>query len=200
VKRSVLISVLAILAATALVVVGAVSMLRGQLGSNSAAPEGEEGAGERSTVTNTVSEIEAGSRPDCPTGTVGGVELPCLGATSADGAVADDQVTVVSLWAWWCEPCREELPALQEFADAHPGYSVVGVHADGDAQAGAALLDELGVTLPSYQDTENLFAAQLKLPPVVPVLVVLRGQETAGVVPTPFTDADDIAAAVEEVL
>ena len=46
-KRSVLISVLAILAATALVVVGAVSMLRGQLGSNSAAPEGEEGAGER---------------------------------------------------------------------------------------------------------------------------------------------------------
>ncbi|MCQ4622608.1 TlpA disulfide reductase family protein [Corynebacterium sp. CCUG 70398] len=199
-KRSVLISVLAILAATALVVVGAVSMLRGQLGSNSAAPEGEEGAGERSTVTNTVSEIEAGSRPDCPTGTVGGVELPCLGATSADGAVADDQVTVVSLWAWWCEPCREELPALQEFADAHPEYSVVGVHADGDAQAGAALLDELGVTLPSYQDTENLFAAQLKLPPVVPVLVVLRGQETAGVVPTPFTDADDIAAAVEEVL
>ncbi|MCQ4617470.1 TlpA family protein disulfide reductase [Corynebacterium sp. CCUG 59401] len=196
-KRSVLISVLAILAATALVVVGAVSMLRGQLGSNSAAPEGEEG---RSTVTNTVSEVEAGSRPECPHGAVGGVELPCLGATSTDGAVADDQVTVVSLWAWWCEPCREELPALQEFADAHPGYSVVGVHADGDAQAGAALLDELGVTLPSYQDTENLFAAQLKLPPVVPVLVVLRGQETAGVVPTPFTDADDIAAAVEEVL
>lgn len=199
-KRSVLISVLAIVAATALVVVGAVSMLRGQPGSNSAAPEGEEGAGERSTVTNTVSEVEVGSRPDCPTGTVGGVELPCLGATSADGAVADDQVTVVSLWAWWCEPCREELPALQEFADAHPEYSVVGVHADGDAQAGAALLDELGVTLPSYQDTENLFAAQLELPPVVPVLVVLRGQETAGVVPTPFTDADDIVAAVEEVL
>lgn len=199
-KRSVLISVLAILAATVLVVVGAVSMLRGQPGSNSAAPEGEEGAGERSTVTNTVSEIEAGSRPDCPTGTVGGVELPCLGATSTDGAVADDQVTVVSLWAWWCEPCREELPALQEFADAHPEYSVVGVHADGDAQAGAALLDELGVTLPSYQDAENLFAAQLELPPVVPVLVVLRGQEAAGVVPTPFTDADDIAAAVEEVL
>nr|WP_305086132.1 TlpA disulfide reductase family protein [Corynebacterium sp. CCUG 65737] len=172
-------------------------MLRGQPGSNSAAPEGEEG---RSTVTNTVSEMEAGSRPECPHGAVGGVELPCLGATSTDGAVADDQVTVVSLWAWWCEPCREELPALQEFADAHPEYSVVGVHADGDAQAGAALLDELGVTLPSYQDTENLFAAQLKLPPVVPVLVVLRGQETAGVVPTPFTDADDIAAAVEEVL
>nr|VDG62137.1 Stage IV sporulation protein H [Streptococcus thermophilus] len=199
-KRSVLISVLAILAATALVVVGAVTMLKGQPDMNGAPSYGAENSGEANTVDNTVSEAEMGSRPTCPHPNVGGVQLPCLGAASTNTAVPDDQVTVVSVWAWWCEPCREELPALQEFADAHPEYSVVGVHADGNAQAGAALLVELGVNLPSYQDADKLFAAQLELPPVVPVLVVLRGQETAGVVPTPFTNAGDIAAAVEEVL
>ena len=84
-------------------------------------------------------------------------------------------LTVVNVWAWWCQPCRAELPVVEEFARAHPEYTVVGVHADGNAANGASLLNELGVGLPSYQDDAGVFAAAQGLPPVVPVTVVLRG-------------------------
>ena len=113
---------------------------------------------------------------------------------------AEAEITVVNVWAWWCDPCREELPALEEFARKHPEYTVVGVHADTNATKGAALLNDLGVDLPSYQDSDNSFAGTLGLPGVVPVTVVFRGEEKVGVVARAFSSSSEIAKAVEEVL
>ena len=68
------------------------------------------------------------------------------------------------------------------------------------AGAGAALLDDLGVDLPSYQDGSGAFAAAQGLPPVVPVTVVLRGGEQVAVFAREFTSADELAEAVEGAL
>lgn len=138
------------------------------------------------------------ARPDCPGPGLGGVDLPCLGG--ADSGQGTTGVAVVNVWAWWCEPCREELPALDEFAREHPEYTVVGVHADTNAANGAALLNDLGVGMPSYQDSENAFAGELGLPAVVPVTVVFRGEEKVGVLGRSFSSSSEIAQAVEEVL
>ena len=173
-KRAVWISVGAIIAVTLLVVAGARSLLRDDQ------PSGEPVAVEK----------QVAQRPDCPAG----LDLPCLGGEVAGEA---KEISVVNVWAWWCQPCRAELPVVEEFARAHPEYTVVGVHADGNAANGASLLNELGVGLPSYQDDSGAFAAAQGLPPVVPVTVVLRGGEQVSVFAREFTSASELAEAVQ---
>lgn len=43
------------------------------------------------------------------------------------------QVVLVNLWATWCPPCKEEMPALQSFYDKHKnkGFVIVAIN-DGD--------------------------------------------------------------------
>ena len=59
--------------------------------------------------------------------------------------------TLVNFWATWCEPCKTEMPALQELhaANADKGLQVVGVLMDPvrDDEL-KAFLDPLAVTYP----------------------------------------------------
>jgi thiol-disulfide isomerase/thioredoxin len=43
------------------------------------------------------------------------------------------EVVLVNLWATWCPPCKEEMPALQSFYDRHKdeGFVVIAIN-DGD--------------------------------------------------------------------
>lgn len=176
-KRAIWVSVAVIVAVTLLVVAGARSLL----------------VDDQPTGDPVAVEKQVPQRPDCPAA----LDLPCLGGDVAGEA---KEITVVNVWAWWCQPCRAELPAVEEFARTHPEYTVVGVHADQNAGNGAALLEEVGVDLPSYQDDSGAFAAEQGLPPVVPVTVVLRGGEQVAVFAKEFTSAEELAAAVEGAL
>ena len=118
----------------------------------------------------------------------------------ATGKRADEGVSVVNVWAWWCEPCRAELPYLQKVAETHPEWQVVGVHADKNAGNGAAFLNDVGVDLPSFQDADNKFAGQLSLPGVVPVTVVLKDGEVRKQFAQPFSSAAEIERAVKEAI
>lgn len=179
---------------TIVVLAGAMSLLNSVNNPQGGADEGDVGA----SISTTPEAAPIVARPDCPSLGAGGVELDCLGGEV--GQSAGEKPTVVNLWAWWCGPCRDELPYFDEFAAAHPEYEVVGVHADANPGNGAALLEDLGVSLPSYQDDNNLFAGTLGLPGVIPITVVFDGEEQVGMFAQPFDSVADIEQAVAGVL
>lgn len=185
-------TVVAAVVLTVAVVAGALALTEG---TDSAAREPAPEAGTEASTSGTVT----AARPDCPSDGVAGIKLDCLGGDPGDQP-DDEGVTVVNVWAWWCGPCREELPHIQEFADANPDYTVVGVHADPVASRGADFLNDIGVALPSYQDDDNTFAGTLGLPRVIPVTVVFVDGELVESFPVPFTSTAEIDAAVDRAL
>jgi thiol-disulfide isomerase/thioredoxin len=143
----------------------------------------------------------------CPPASVGdgpqalrGITLPCAG----DGTPVDvakslaGRATVLNLWAYWCGPCADELPAMAEYQRREGDrVTVLTVHQDENEAAGLLRLAELGVRLPTLQDGRRLIAAALRVPNVMPATVVLRSDGTvAEVLPRSFVTADEIAAAV----
>ncbi|GAB3944468.1 TlpA family protein disulfide reductase [Corynebacterium tapiri] len=138
-------------------------------------------------------------RPDCPSHGIGGIDLECLGG-NAGQRPQNEGVVIANVWAWWCGPCREELPLLEQYSQAHPEHQVVGVHADKAAGNGAAFLNDLGVGLPSYQDNDNRFAGSLGLPSVVPITVVFVDGEPVARIPVAFESVEQIESKVAEAL
>lgn len=143
----------------------------------------------------------------CPSAAAGagpqllrGIALECAG----DGTMMDlaprlaGRPVLLNLWAYWCGPCADELPALAEYQRRMGDrVTVLTVHQDENETAGLLRLAELGVRLPTVQDGRRLVAAALKVPNVMPATVVLRADgSVAEILPRPFTDADEIAAAV----
>ncbi|CAM3544836.1 TlpA family protein disulfide reductase [Tsukamurella ocularis] len=139
--------------------------------------------------------------PPCPTGIgaaqLAGRSLSCLGdGGPVDLAAAGNKPVLLNIWAWWCGPCRVELPVLADVAArAGDRLTVLGVHADPNAVAGLDLLAELKVALPTVQDPQSAVATALGAPRAYPVTVLLRSDGTvAGVHAQPFTSVDEVAA------
>lgn len=76
----------------------------------------------------------------------------------------------------------------------------MGVHADQNAANGAAFLNDVGVELPSYQDSDNTFAGTLGLPGVVPITVLFLDGEQVAMFPKTFSSPEEIAADVDAAL
>lgn len=64
---------------------------------------------------------------------------------------------MINLWASWCTPCREELPAFARLA-AKPGApKVIGVVDTSTRAAAASTAEDLGVTFPTlFDETSRL--------------------------------------------
>jgi thiol-disulfide isomerase/thioredoxin len=77
-------------------------------------------------------------------------------------------VVLMNLWATWCPPCREEMPALQQFAREEAGKVVVlGVDQGEAASVAAAFARGRGVTFPILVDEQQQYGrtyAALGLP------------------------------------
>jgi len=125
-------------------------------------------AGAAPPTTTAASALEA--CPDQPDAEAAGATLlpplafDCPGGGSLDLGRAPGQPTVLNLWGSWCPPCREELPLIQEFADAAAGQvRVMGVISkDGVPQAESFAADA-GVTFPNAFDGEGELMTELGL-------------------------------------
>lgn len=133
-----------------------------------------------------------------------GIVLECAGdGTEVDLARAlAGRPVVLNLWAYWCGPCTEELPAMAEYQRrVEPEVTVLTVHQDENETAALLRLAELGVRLPTLQDGRRSVAAALQVPNVMPATVVLRADgSVAEILPRSFATADEIAEAVDPTL
>ena len=64
------------------------------------------------------------------------------------------KTVLVNFWATWCSPCKEEMPLLQSYYDAHhqDGFVLVGVNVSDDVEDARAFIEEYGYTFPVWSD------------------------------------------------
>lgn len=178
---------------------------------------GGTGAGpERARPVDPALRQASGAAP-CPAGSgtapTGGalaeIVLTCLAdGTPADPGRLTGAPMVLNLWAYWCEPCRAELPLFQEYADrAGSAVRVLTVHSDPDEAKALALLAALNeelrirhrpeLRLPALQDSDARVRAAANAPNALPITVLIRPDGSiAEYVARPFRDIADIADTV----
>ena len=65
-----------------------------------------------------------------------------------------NQVVLVNLWATWCPPCKEEMPALQDFYEKYKedGFILVAINQEETLEVVQPFVDEFGLTFPVWLD------------------------------------------------
>ena len=112
---------------------------------------------------------------------------------------------VINFWAYWCAPCRKELPIFADFAraagDRVKVLTVQGKEGSQNPFLSLNLLIEIGIDLPTVVDTNAAMAAALGVPRVYPSTVLLRADGTvAAVLPQVFTSAYELTQTVNSSL
>jgi peroxiredoxin len=128
-----------------------------------------------------------------------------LGADSVSLADLQGKVVLLNVWATWCPPCREEIPALQELYERHSarGLEVVGVSIDAPGEE-AAVRDFMrgqGVTYPVWLDSSDRVSSTFRLTGVPSTFLIGRDGTLLWKHLGPITAEDPgLTAALEEAL
>ncbi|RFU22432.1 TlpA family protein disulfide reductase [Geodermatophilus marinus] len=89
------------------------------------------------------------------------LSFDCLAGGELDLGRAQGLPTVVNLWASWCGPCREELPIVQQLADAGGDrLRVLGLVSQDPAENGRSFAADAGITMPTAVDERGDLAIE----------------------------------------
>ncbi len=134
-----------------------------------------------------------------PAGELAGIEVPCLGApgTVDLAAALAGRETLLNIWASWCVPCKEELPALQAYSARPDAVPVLGVNLKDNPVQALELLTKLKIHLPMVVDSVGGLNVKLKTV-AVPASFLVRpdGSVTQLLPQVAYTEAFEVADAV----
>ena len=113
------------------------------------------------------------------------LQLPLADGTPWSLAAHKGQPVLLNFWASWCEPCRAEMPALQELAARHQarGLQLVAVNFKESEASVQRFLQATGLQLPVLRDADGA-AAQAFGVHIFPSTVAInrRGQAVFSIV------------------
>ncbi len=121
--------------------------------------------------------------------------FPNFAFTSLDGTEQLDiesfrgRPMLMTFWASWCGPCRQELPELQKLAAelADVGFALVTINMDSSAIIGARFLKKYDIDIPVYRMDQRSLATlgvqslptNMLLDPEGRPVMILRGYSPA---------------------
>ena len=117
--------------------------------------------------------------------------LSCLGGSSeVPLRRLTGRPTVLNLWASWCPPCREELPAFSRLqAAARNELQVVGVASKDDPDRSAQYAGQTKMTFTSLQDPDGTLLRSLRRTGLPATVLLTADGSVAGVYQgAPLTD------------
>jgi cytochrome c biogenesis protein CcmG, thiol:disulfide interchange protein DsbE len=128
-----------------------------------------------------------------------GLRFDCLGGGTLNLGRAPGVPTVVNLWASWCGPCRDELPLMQQLADAAGGkVQVIGVVSKDGVDQATSFAADAGVTFPSAFDGNGELMTKIGLQGL-PVTYFLDADSAIAYSKMGyFSSYDDLRAAVAD--
>jgi peroxiredoxin len=67
------------------------------------------------------------------------------------------QIVLINNWATWCPPCKEEMPTLLKYFNAHSdqGFLLIGIEAGDPVEDVVKFVDEYGLIFPVLLDPNN---------------------------------------------
>jgi len=86
-------------------------------------------------------------------------------------------VVLVNLWATWCPPCKEEMPALQSFYERHKsdGFILVGINQEETPEVVRPFVADFGLTFPIWLDENYLTQREFNTLSLPSSFVIDRG-------------------------
>lgn len=68
----------------------------------------------------------------------------------------EGKVRLVNFWASWCEPCRHEVPALNQLRAEYEaqGFEIIGISVDKEIENAKAFLDKIPANYPVAIDVD----------------------------------------------
>jgi cytochrome c biogenesis protein CcmG, thiol:disulfide interchange protein DsbE len=126
-------------------------------------------------------------------------ELPLLdGSGTASVSDYEGSWVLVNFWASWCDPCRDEAPALERAWREHRdrAFVVLGVDTQDTTDDGLAFAREFGLTYPSLHDGSGDYHDDLRMTGVPESVLVDPSGDVALYRPGPLT-AEDLRTQVE---
>ncbi|MBB5871229.1 thiol-disulfide isomerase/thioredoxin [Allocatelliglobosispora scoriae] len=107
---------------------------------------------------------------------------------------------VINMWASWCAPCREELPAFERLARKTGAPKVVGVVDTSTRAAAVSVAEDLGVSFPMLFDDRSRFNSAMALGFVPATIFVDEAGRIAFIYRSVALDDASLGALVEKYL
>lgn len=122
------------------------------------------------------------------------LSLPVLGGDGETRSLADyrGQWVLANIWASWCNPCRDEAPALEEFHARHAGdgFTVLGIDSRDATDEALGFVEEFGLTYPSLRDGSGDYSRELGATGVPESFLIDPEGKVARVWAGPVTEED----------